>query len=309
MNVVSKDLQSAMSSQDGTPFWSRRHREVNTLVAFTLVELLVVIAIIALLISILLPALSKARQTALRVHCASNMRQIGIAFRAYSTENRDVLAVWPGHWNLGGWLGSNRPSNEQQKYFVPFAKKYLSVEFGPNSDPDPVTGVLSTPALLFDLSRSVLMCPANDGREKILAEGVEYHAAVSSNPGDSSALTDFFDLPLWVRFSRLSRLPAEGAMLFDDVSLAVGNNSYFNSHGWDRSGMPLGGNVLRRDGGVEWIPAGRWHQVFPWDAMCAPSQDFILHLYGTSGRWGFILNDTAPYFIGYSNADPYLGTQ
>jgi prepilin-type N-terminal cleavage/methylation domain-containing protein len=66
---------------------------------FTLVELLVVIGIIALLISILLPSLSRAREQGNAIKCLSNLRQLGTAFQGYFNDNKGrfpFTAVWAG---------------------------------------------------------------------------------------------------------------------------------------------------------------------------------------------------------------------
>jgi prepilin-type N-terminal cleavage/methylation domain-containing protein len=72
---------------------------------FTLIEVLVVIGIIAVIMSILLPAITKAREAGRRVQCASNMRTIGQAIHAYAAVNKGRAPFkgsqkeYPYSWN------------------------------------------------------------------------------------------------------------------------------------------------------------------------------------------------------------------
>src|SRR5580704_13905363 len=68
--------------------------------AFTLTEMLVVIAIMGILAALLLPTLTRGKQTGLQTQCASNLRQLGLAIHMYAGENSDTLPgpAWQGFY-------------------------------------------------------------------------------------------------------------------------------------------------------------------------------------------------------------------
>jgi prepilin-type N-terminal cleavage/methylation domain-containing protein/prepilin-type processing-associated H-X9-DG protein len=131
-----------------------KHPSLRRARAFTLVELLVVIGIIALLISILLPALSRARESANTVKCLSNLKQIMSAAQLYTAENRGKML--PCGWDVSVTL-PGATANDLKNWWcnILVDQGYLNAINSKNKGPQ-MSGVFFCPSGSSDIMSSDL---------------------------------------------------------------------------------------------------------------------------------------------------------
>lgn len=205
---------------------------------FTMVDLLVSIAVMAVLIGILLPSLRAAQESARRVNCASNMRQIGYAMQMYATDNHGVLPRSMFYGSAAGdmtLLAQQRMPQQTMSLRVGLAQDRGS----PQSSPESQAYVWDGLGLLFKydyLSHyGVFYCPSHHGGHSYSDYLDEYQQMTGEISGN------YQYRPIIGSIIALPNMPPSGTLLADGIRTQADFNHV------------VGANVFRADLSVNWF--------------------------------------------------------
>lgn len=195
------------------------HDNVSARRAFSLVELLVVIGIIALLIAILLPVMSKAREQSRRTKCLANLRSIGQALFVYANNHRDRL---PNGNPPNVWSDAS-------------AADWVMVNFAEDLK-----------------NAAVFRCPSDKDEE----EPDVIESAIQNRPRSARISYEFYSLFFAPEYGpKLARFKGRAPLAWD---LDGGPRDPRLAGTGDENHGPKGGNVLFSDGHAEWKDVTEW---------------------------------------------------
>jgi prepilin-type N-terminal cleavage/methylation domain-containing protein len=254
--------------------------------AFTLIELLVVIVIIAILAALLLPALAKAKEQAIRTHCKSNERMQVLALIMYAGENKDFLPPDTGAnqvWDLDGTNADALAANgaPYKVWYDPGTYQYYSdTDYNDlwnnnlvENEGDPtyrILGYAQTLAGIGEYANSSGFEFSTNANQKLLTQpitlgGVSYPIQASSRV-----------LLACVMITETGQLSANLAVMNTYTWSGIPNSEdsdvrvmkpFISSH-MQNAKLPSGGNEGMFDGHVEWR---NYQQILPRAAGIGPT--------------------------------------
>jgi len=244
--------------------------------AFTLVELLVVIGIIAVLVGVLLPALSKARAAASKVKCAANLRSMGQAIYVYAAGNKGKMPMHPANGPLWLWdvptetcdqllrtSGASKQGGNRSMFYCPeFSEQEVDELWNYNgfrvigyfllttrvyqngNQVVPRTGTVGAPnpSEFCDLDilglRHFIDSLHPSVPQKIVSTGASVKLFVPTHASDMELATDAI-----IYRTDTTKWATTGGW-------GGGQNIHMSSH--QKNGIPTGANILFLDGHVDW---------------------------------------------------------
>ena len=180
--------------------------------SFTLIELLVVIAIIAILASILLPALNSARQKGLEASCKNNLKQIGSAFLQYMNDNEDYIPIiYAGVWT------SSEIANQGYYWYATY--------FG--------TGAIHGAIAPYIRTKAVQFCPANQMQTASGKQSNYTANCYTMSNGSGSVHPEGSYKDVWHKIVKF-KSPSSSIALLDCGNRASDYNNYWYAlYHWD----------------------------------------------------------------------------